>query len=314
MPLKPVELSACQAVARGARRPEDVVVGGDGRVWLSDKGSACAELMEDGSLRRVGAAGGEPNGINMDRDGRIVIANYGEHSGYGPLQRLDPATGAVEVLVESIDGRRLLTCNYPVIDSRGRIWCTHSSWAPDPTFGVDAPRDGFVFRHDPDGSTTVVAEGLNFANGCALDADERALYVCETIGCDVIRYDIADDGTLGEGERYGPLLGLSAAEVQGERPLSPERRSCLGLTDGCGFDQAGNLWVTLVMANKVVAITPAGEVVTMLSDPGGRLMRNPTNVTWGGDDLCDLYIGSVTTDYVIRTRSPVPGMPLVHQR
>jgi gluconolactonase len=33
-----------------------------------------------------------------------------------------------------------------------------------------------------------------------------------------------------------------------------------------------------------------------------------------GPDLRDLYIGSVVTDYVVHVRSPVPGMPLVHQR
>lgn len=96
--------------------------------------------------------------------------------------------------------------------------------------------------------------------------------------------------------------------------MTRELRSQLGPTDGCGFDQEGNLWVTLVLANKVVAITPAGEVVTVLSDPEGKLMRNPTNVTWGGADLRDLYIGSVVSDYVLKLRSPVAGLPLVHQR
>ena len=98
------------------------------------------------------------------------------------------------------------------------------------------------------------------------------------------------------------------------RPLSAEMRSQLGPTDGCGFDAEGNLWVTLVLANRVVAIRPDGEVITVLSDPQAKLMRNPTNVTWGGPDLSDLYIGSVTTDYVLKVRSPVPGLPMIHQR
>ena len=72
--------------------------------------------------------------------------------------------------------------------------------------------------------------------------------------------------------------------------------------------------MTLVMANKIIAITPAGETVTVLSDPEGKLMRSPTNVSWGGADMCDLYIGSIASDYVVHARSPVPGMPLVHQR
>ena len=57
-----------------------------------------------------------------------------------------------------------------------------------------------------------------------------------------------------------------------------------------------------------------GELVTMLSDPEGTILRTPTNVSWGGPDLCDLYIGSVVSDYVVHVRSPIPGMPLVHQR
>jgi gluconolactonase len=313
MGLRSIDLATCEKFGVGARRPEDVVVSRDGHVWLSDQGSACAEMLGDGSLRRVGNAGGAPNGINMDRAGRIVIANYGHGHGCGPLQRLDPATGEVEVLVAALAGRELVTCNYPLVDSHDRIWCTHSTWGGE-EFGADAPKDGLVFRYDPDGSVRIVAEGLAFANGCALDRDETHLYVCETVGCDVLRYPIAADGTLGVPERYGPKLGFAAHEVQHLRPLSLEVRSQLGLTDGCGFDAEGNLWVTLVMANKVVAITPTGEVVTMLSDPEGRIMKSPTNVSWGGPDLRDLYIGSVRTDYVIKVRSPIPGMPLVHQR
>jgi gluconolactonase len=283
-------------------------------VWLSDQGSACARVEADGSLTRHGEAGGAPNGINFDMDGRIVIANFGgPDDGRGPLQRLDPSTGAVEVLLSEIGGRRLFGCNYPLVDSQGRIWCSHSTWGPiGEAFAGKA--DGFVFWLDAAGEAHVVADGIRFANGIALDADERHLFVCQTTGCDVLRYSIAADGTLGTPERYGPVLGLSTAEVQGQRPLSTELRSQLGVTDGCGFDAEGNLWVTLVMANKVVAITPEGEVVTVLSDPEGRILRNPTNVSWGGTDLEDLYIGSITTDYVVKLKSPVPGAPQAYQR
>lgn len=314
MPLEPIDLSNAVVVGRGVKRPEDVAIASDDTVWLSDELSACARVDASGQLTRVGKAGGAPNGINLDRRGRVVIANFGGPTdGYGPLQRLDPSTGAVETLVGDIGGRKLFGSNYPLVDSKDRIWCSHSTWGP-----VDAAfrdlNDGLIFRYDPDGSVHVLAEGIAFANGIALDYDERNLYVCETTGCDVLRYPIAADGSLGAPVRHGPKLGLSQRDVQHLRPLKPEVRSELGMTDGCGFDQAGNLWVTLVMANKVIAITPQGEVVTMLSDPAGRLMRNPTNVSWGGNDLRDLYIGSIATDYVVKVRSPIPGMPLVHQR
>lgn len=312
--LQPISLEACERVGLGARRPEDVAVAVDGDVWLSDQGSACARIEPDGSLLRCGSAGGSPNGINFDLEGRIVIANFGgPDDGRGPLQRLDPASGTVELLCEAIDGRTLYGCNYPLVDSVGRIWCSHSTWGPvEAAFaGLD---DGLIFWLAPDGEVRVVAEGIRFANGIAMDADEQHLYVCESTGCDVLRYPIAADGSLGSAERYGPKLGLSASEVQDRRPLSTELRGQLGMTDGCGFDQEGNLWVTLVMANKVVAITPDGEVVTVLYDPDGSLMRNPTNVSWGGPGLTDLYIGSIATNYVLKVRSPIPGMPMAYQR
>lgn len=312
--LAPIALGDLRRVGVGARRPEDVAVAADGTVWLSDQGSACARLRPDGSLDPVGHAGGAPNGINFDLEGRIVIANFGgPEDGHGPLQRLDPATGEVETLCGALDGRPLFGANYPVVDAGGRIWCSHSTWGPLDT-AFEGQDDGLVFRHDPDGTVSVVAEGIRFANGLALDADESHLYVCETTGCDVLRYAIAADGSLGRPERYGPKLGFDNREVQDRRPLTLEMRSRLGLTDGCAFDADGNLWVTLVLANKVVAITPGGDVRTVISDPEGRLMRNPTNVTWGGAALEDVYIGSVTTDYVLCARAPVPGMPLAHQR
>ena len=312
---QPIDMNACEAVGNGARRPEDVAVSVDGAVWLSDQGGACAMIDDTGALARSGDAGGAPNGINFDLEGRIVIANFGgPDDGYGPLQRFDPATGEVETLVGEIDGRRLYGCNYPLVDSRGRIWCSHSTWDASVGLSGAGADDGFVFRLDPDGSVHVLAQGIRLANGIAMDYDEQHLFVCETTACDVLRYPIEDDGGLGAPERYGPVLGLDIPAMPDQRPLPVEWRSRLGLTDGCGFDVDGNLWVTLVMANKVVAITPEGEVVTMLDDPEGKLMRNPTNVSWGGDGLRDLYIGSITSDYVVKAPSPAPGMAQAYQR
>mgnify|MGYP001602723380 FL=1 len=308
MPLAAIPLTSLQKVGLGLKRPEDVVVGRDGRVWASDQASACAEVLADGSLRRVGQAGGAPNGINMDTRGGIVIANFGLGTApTGPLQRLDTATGRVEILCDEIHGRKLVASNYPIVDSRGDIWCSHSTW--DLEQADKGLADGFVYRVRADGRAEMMADGFQFANGLALDAGESHLYVCQSIGRNVVRLPIRRDGTLGPAEPYGPVLGEPAFP----RP-TPEQRARFGATDGCGFDQEGNLWVTLVLANKIVAITPAREVVEILHDLTGELMRWPTNVSWGGADLRDLYIGTIRKDYILHARSPVPGLPLVHQR
>ncbi len=306
MPRIPTDAFA--KIALGIDRPEDVVVGKDGRVFASDHQCAVAEIHPDGSFTRLGPKGGAPNGINMDTRGRVVIANFGIYDQEpGPLERFDPASGARETLVAEVGGRKLTSANYPVIDKAGNIWCANSTDAPTWPQALDGRPDGFIFVLRPNGTAEIVAEGLKFPNGMALSADEAFLYCAQTSGADVIRFPV-EGAKLGQGERYGPVLGKLM--VPGEE--APDHNG-LGYTDGVGFDAEGNLWVCLPAANKVVAITPSGAVETVIHDPDGTVVNHPTNVTWGGADLKDLYIGSIRADYVLKARSPVAGQPQVHQ-
>lgn len=310
MPLAPIPASAFQKIAVGIDRPEDVVVGPDGRVFASDHQCAVAEIFPDGSFKRMGPKGGAPNGINMDRQGRILIANFGIYDREeGPLQRFDPATGVHETLLAEVGGKRLTSANYPVMDEAGNVWCANSTHAETWPQALDGRADGFIFVLRPDGSSEIVAEGLKFPNGMALSADEKTLYCAQTSGADVMAFDILPGGKLGPGRRHGPILGVLAQP--GASGIDP---ADLGYTDGVGMDVEGNLWVCLPAANKVVAITPALEVVVVVHDPSGETVNHPTNVTWGGPDLKDLYIGSIRAGYVLKARSPVAGQPLIHQR
>jgi gluconolactonase len=303
MPLAPIPTSAFAKIAVGIDRPEDVVVGKDGRVFASDHQCAVAEIFPDGSFKRLGPKGGAPNGINMDPQGRILIANFGIYDREeGPLQRFDPATGKHETLLAEVGGKRLTSANYPVMDRAGNIWCANSTHAETWPQALDGRTDGFIFVLRPDGSSAIVAEGLKFPNGMALSADDKTLYCAQTSGCDVMAFDILPGGQLGPGRRYGPVLGV----LQGD-PAD------LGYTDGVGMDVEGNLWVCLPAANKVVAIAPSGEVTLVIHDPSGETVNHPTNVTWGGADLKDLYVGSIRAGYVLKTRSATAGLALIHQ-
>jgi gluconolactonase len=310
MPLAPIAPEAFEKIAVGIDRPEDVVVGPDGRVFASDHQCAVAEILADGSFRRLGPKGGAPNGINMDRQGRILIANFGIYDREeGPLQRFDPATGKHETLLAEVEGKRLTSSNYPVMDAAGNIWCANSTHAETWPQALDGRTDGFIFVLRPAGSSSIEADGLKFPNGMALSADESVLYCAQTSGADVMAFPILPGGRLGKGRRHGPVLGTLQQAGQPQHPAAT-----LGYTDGVGMDAEGNVWVCLPAANKVVAILPSLEVVTVIHDPSGEIVNHPTNVTWGGADLKDLYIGSIRADYVLKGRSPVAGEPLIHQR
>src|SRR5690348_12475890 len=111
-----IRVTGLHPVGRGVDRPEHVLVAGDGRVFASDRASAVAELVDENTVRHIGQAGGEPNGIALDRGGHFLIANFGS----GVLQDLDPVTGAITtVLGGELDGRPLKWLNFVLVDSLG---------------------------------------------------------------------------------------------------------------------------------------------------------------------------------------------------
>ncbi|OBH08168.1 hypothetical protein A9X04_23725 [Mycobacterium sp. E3247] len=264
----------------------------------------------------MGEAGGEPNGIALDSNGHFLIANWGS----GVLQDLDPVTGAItSVLTGRLDGRPLRWLNFVLVDSLGALWCSVSTTADDLMDTIArGTADGFLFRIAPDRqSAQVVADQVGFPNCMALDRDEEYLYVVCTIAADVVRFPIKGE-TLGPEERFGPPLGDRRPEEYGPHAgrlmADPEVVKRWGMADGCAFDAEGNLWVTLVLANRIVAISPDGMATVVLDDPEGALLNGPTSIAWGGQDMRDIYIGSITTPYVLKGRSSVPGLPLIHQR
>ena len=316
MPLTRLPLTDFRKLAEGIERPEDVVVSRDGRVFASVHQATVAEILPDGTFKHLGPKRGAPNGINIDQRGQIIVANFGIYDREaGPLEAFDLETGARAILLAAVEGRRLTASNYPLIDSAGNIWCANSTSAASWPEALDGRTDGFIYVMRPDGSSSIVADALKFPNGLAISADERTLFCCQTTGADVLRFSILPGGRLGTGERYGPRLGFIPPFAPNPNLRLPGLITrFLGYTDGCGMDAEGNLWVTLPAAHKIVAITPSGERITLAHDPNGRILHQPTNVAWGGPDLRDLYIGSLSAPYVLKGRSPVPGLKLVHQK
>jgi gluconolactonase len=137
-------------------------------------------LSPDGEASVVRADANAANGMALGRDGRLLVCEQGTPSTPARITAFHPASGAVEVLVDSWRGLPLNSPNDVVQASDGAIWFT------DPTYGF---LQGFrprpvvgdrVYRFDPaSGRLEVVADGLDKPNGLALAPDERTLYVTE---------------------------------------------------------------------------------------------------------------------------------------
>lgn len=161
----------------------DVVTGTeDGTLWRLDPAS--------GNVRRIAHTGGRPLGIELYGDDALLVCDA--HRGLLSV-RLD--SGEVEVLVDRLDGRTFRFCNNAAVAGDGTIWFSDSSrhygieqWKDD---FVQNTRTGRLLRRDPDGTTSVVVDGLAFANGVALAADESYVCVAETGARTVVRHWLA---------------------------------------------------------------------------------------------------------------------------
>lgn len=163
---------------------EDVVVAthgpDEGAVFTGTEDGSIWRLRDDGrQVDRVAQTGGRPLGIEYDGEGRLVVCDADRG-----LLRVDPATGVIETLADTVDGTPILVCNNAAIASDGTIWFSDSStvhtlekWKND---FVQVTATGRLLRRDPDGTVTVGMGGLAFANGVALAADESFVAVAES--------------------------------------------------------------------------------------------------------------------------------------
>jgi sugar lactone lactonase YvrE len=159
---------------------EDVLIGPDGTAY-----TGCADgaihAVDDGGRRitRIANTGGRPLGLEWLPDGRLLVCDA--HKG---LLAVTLADGDVETLALDVDGRPMVFCNNAAVSTDGTIWFSDSStrwsiedWQSDL---IEDTCTGRLLRLSPGGRPEVVLDGLSFANGVALVADESFVVVAET--------------------------------------------------------------------------------------------------------------------------------------
>ena len=252
----------------------------------------------------------------MTAEGNFVIANMGTRR----LELMTPE-GDTRILCDQINGSPLGLANFVLIDGKDRIWFTVSSRKKEFMDGFRQDvADGYIGIIDG-GVTAIVADNLSFPNEIRIDASGNYLYVAETTGKRIRRCNLTDDGKLGSPKAFGP------------------QRLGDGFPDGIAFDSLGNLWVAMVVAEKILVISPDQEIRTIL-DAGqsdavqvveeafatGTLAREQmaaakglvapltSSIAFGGPDLQTVYLGCLAGDRLAVFHSPVPGHAMAHWR
>ncbi|MET0928101.1 MAG: SMP-30/gluconolactonase/LRE family protein [Aeromicrobium sp.] len=219
-PSAPAGLRVIETSGHGT---EDVLVRADGQVVTGvDDGRILLIDPATGFETQLADTEGRPLGIEHHPDGGYVVCDA--HRG---LLRLDD-DGTIEVLADSFEGDYFVFCNNAAVAADGTIYFTDSStkfdidhWKADL---IEHRPTGRLFRRDPDGTLTLLLNGLAFANGVALAADESFVVVAETGGYGLQRMWLTGERS-GSAEPFGPVLP--------------------GFPDNISTGEDGTIWVTV---------------------------------------------------------------------
>jgi sugar lactone lactonase YvrE len=302
-------------------RPECIVTTRRGDIYASDARGGIAHVDPAGVHRIFAGASLDlpvplhPNGFALDRDGSFIIAHLA--LGSGGVYRLQ-RNGQLSPVLLSLDGEELTATNFVMLDRKGRIWITVSTRQNPRTkaFRPDVA-DGFIVLLD-DRGPRIVANEIGFANEIRIDDERRVLYVAESYGKRLTRFDLAEDGSL---SGRSVLSEFGAGEIP----------------DGIALDIEGAVWVTCTVANRLIRITPDGQRTVILDgadeqyvidterdfqagrmtkahiDQAGKsILGNISSLAFGGPDLKTVYMGVLVGDRLPTIRVDIPGRPMIH--
>jgi gluconolactonase len=221
------------------------------RVFRERSGYAGGDIAEYGQPGSNGLARNPKTGrITIDEHGRHRVSELGED-------------GSARTLVESHEGKRLNSPNDLVFRSDGTLFFT------DPPFGLprffDDPRKQLPYSGVyalRAGELRLLSTELSGPNGIAFSPDEKLLYVTnwDERKKVVMRYEVAQDGTLSHGRVFFDMTRAPGAEA----------------LDGIKVDREGNLYVSGPGGLWILASD--GTHLGTLRGP-----RLPANFAWGED-------------------------------
>jgi sugar lactone lactonase YvrE len=176
--------------------------------------------------------------------------------------------------------------------------------------------DGFIVLIDERGPR-IVADEIGYTNEAIVDPTGDWLYVNETFARRTSRYRIRDTA-----------LGRRETFVEYGAGTYP---------DGLAFDEEGAFWMTSVVSNRVIRVTPDRKqhIVLEENDPdqlaaveaafqGGTMgrehldsinsdvMQSVSSIAFGGPDRRTAYLGNLLDHKLYTFKSPVAGAAPSH--
>jgi sugar lactone lactonase YvrE len=204
----------------------------DGKLFFSDMHAHKVMSVDlDGKAQTVAEVPTWPSGLGWLPDGRLLIVSMTDRK----VLRQDP-----DGLKTHADISHLASfyCNDMVTDSKGRSYVGNLGY----NLFIDAPKkNAELVLVNPDGSSRVAADDLDFPNGTVISPDGKTLVVGESMGHRLAAFDIASDGSLSNRRVWAQLHEEA-------------------IPDGIALDAEGAIWVASPMSFEMLRVREGGEI------------------------------------------------------
>jgi gluconolactonase len=187
-------------------------------------------------------------------------------------------TGEWAVFARSAGARELICPNYGLFDRNGNYYVTDS--------GDWKKHNGCLVKYRSDGGGEIVAGPFGYANGLALSADERHLFMVESDTDTVYRIDL----NTGAAVIYADHVGR--------------------LPDGLALDAAGDLFVSCYASDDIHRIAPTGEKTLFAYDRWANLLSRPTNLAFRDGYI---YVANLGRTTITRAQVGRAGRPMANE-
>lgn len=202
--------------------------------------------------------------------------------------------GELTTVLDEIADERATRFNDVIADPEGRVFCGTMS---------TNERPGRLYRLDPSGELTIIAEDVGCSNGMGFTPDGERLYHTDSDRKDIYLYDY--DQSTGALENRKNFLHVNGS---------------LGVPDGMTVDADGNVWSANWDGGCLIRFSPEGAETMRIPFPAKKV----SCVTFGGEDYTDMYVTTAGGDKkaeegegagaLFRLRLGVRGVPEFRSR
>ncbi|WP_028604375.1 SMP-30/gluconolactonase/LRE family protein [Ottowia thiooxydans] len=247
------------------------------KLWLMDcrAGLVFALNPDTGAVTARHEAPAPLGSFAFNQDGAIVLAMK-EH-----IAAMSLPAGELRMLAH-------IGCSHPNLRLNDGIALPDGSFITGTMHLAREPGEeplGGLYRLDTQLKLHKVDTGLGITNGPCISPTNGRLYVADSAAHCIYSYLMAADGTLSDKKVF----------VNTE----PYHSS----PDGCCFDNEGGLWTALVRAGSLIRFDQSGVPTHQIELP----VKHPTALCFGGPDMSDIFITSISDSGRLSASGPMDG-------